>query len=143
MNIFNLERAYQWKDERNWEFIYIGIDFHDVIFPGYYDTDQPLNFYPYAKEVLQHWTEQEDVKLIAWTSSHASHYDHVNERLSKFGISFNYLNSNPECPTTKLADFDVKFYFNVILDDKGGFEGKTDWLAIINELRRIGRWIKS
>lgn len=140
MNIFNLERAFKLKEERNWEYMYIGIDFHDVIFPGYYDMHQELNFYPHAKEVLRHWTERSDIVLIAWTSSHAEHFNAVSESLKPHGIRFDYLNSNPECPTTKLANFDQKFYFNVILDDKAGFEGDKDWLAIINELKRIGQW---
>lgn len=140
MNVFNLERAFKWKEERGWDFIYIGIDFHDVIFPGYYNSEQELHFFPHAEQVLRNWTDREDIKLIAWTSSHAEHFNHVNGRLNELGINFDYLNHNPECPTTELADFDRKFYFNVILDDKAGFEGEHDWLAIIDELKRIDQW---
>jgi hypothetical protein len=139
MNIFNLERAFKTKEERGWDKIYIAIDFHDTIFKGYYQTDQDFEFYPYAEEILQNWTSRDDIVLIAYTCSHAEDFEKVNKWMNSYGINFEYLNENPECGNTDLAAFHKKFYFNVVLDDKGGFVGGEDWLYIKRELIRIGQ----
>jgi hypothetical protein len=59
--------------------------------------------------------------------------------LLQHGIVIDYVNENPECVDTKLATFTDKFYFNVILDDKAGFEGDTDWALVSSELDEVDR----
>lgn len=142
MNYFNIERAFRTMKERGWDKIYIAIDFHDTIFKGYYDNSQKVDFYPHAEEVLKYWTSREDIKLIAYTCSHAHIFESVNKWLNARGINFDYLNENPECPNTEYAAFDKKPYFNILLDDKSGLTADTDWYIIREELRRIGEWNK-
>lgn len=77
---------------------------------------------------------------ILFTSSHKDAIDRQVSLLPHFGIWFKYINENPECPSTELCNFDSKFYFNILLDDKAGFVGDTDWLIIQHELKRIGEW---
>ena len=139
MNYFNIERAYRTLKERGWDKIYIAIDLHDTVFKGYYQNDQDFKFYQYAEQILRHWTKQEDVVLIAFTCSHAKDFDRVNEWMNKRGINFDYLNENPECEDTELAAFHKKPYFNILLEDKAGFEGETDWIYVLRELKRIGQ----
>jgi hypothetical protein len=98
------------------------------------------SYMPNALKVLQNWSKRKDISLIMWTSSHVIPTSKVLDGLEKNGIHFAYVNENPECPNTELCDFRKKFYFNIGIDDKFGFEGDKDWFLIEKELRRIGEW---
>ena len=141
MNIFNLERCFEEKKKRGWTRIYVCIDVHDVILEGKYNRfNEGAEYFPNALNVLRRWTEKKEICLILWSSSHNDAISKVYDNLAKEGVHFDYINSNPECPNTHLCDFGKKFYFNILLDDKAGFEGKTDWFLIEKELRRLGEW---
>jgi hypothetical protein len=60
--------------------------------------------------------------------------------MDKHDLQFHYVNHNPECPSDELCDFSKKFYMNILLDDKAGFDATTDWLEIKNELIKLGDW---
>ena len=141
MNIFNLENAFREKKDKNWKHLFIAIDLHATIIPPTYTfNNEGREFYPGAKEVLQWMTKRDDIVLILWTSSHHKPVKDILKWLNKQDIRFNYVNANPMCQNTELCDFSRKFYLNIILDDKAGFEGETDWMLIKKELRRIGEW---
>lgn len=141
MNIFNIERAFADKKRRNWEKLFVCIDVHDVILEGTYNLmNQGANYMPNALKVLQNWTKRSDMSLILWSSSHVIPTAKVVDDLEREGVHFDYVNENPECPNTELCDFRKKFYFNILLDDKAGFVGQTDWILIEEELKRIGEW---
>lgn len=141
MNVFNIARAFADKKKRGWTQTYWAIDLHDTIIPGTYTKDnQGRAFYPYAAEVLQWLSKRPDVVLILWTSSHRQPVKEILVWLANQGVRFNFVNENPLCKNTELCDFSSKFYLSVILDDKAGFEGETDWLLIKKELQRIGEW---
>ena len=119
------------KTVNNWDKIYWAIDLHDTLFKGKYASDQEIVLYPYAKEVLQALTLRKDTKLIAFTCSYALDFKRTNLKLQeKYGICFDYLNENPECDDTAYASFAKKPYFNILLDDKAGFDGEQDWYHI-------------
>lgn len=144
MTIFNLERAFRLKRETKWPFLYIAIDLHGTIIEGKFNRfNEGANLYPGAAEVLRHWTNRPDVKLILWTSSHADAIIDIELRLAAKGIVFDFVNENPDCSNTQLCDFSGKFYADVFLEDKAGFLGETDWLLIKQELIRIGEWQES
>lgn len=140
MNIFNIERAFRTKEERQWKFMYWVIDVHETIFPNHFETIEFPEMYPYAEEVLKFLSKTEYIKIILFTSSHLKYRKELKSWFVGKDIKIDYVNQNPECPTTVVANFDSKFYFNVLLDDKAGFEGKCDWLTIKNELIRLGKW---
>lgn len=141
MNIFNIQRAFEDKKRRNWEKLFICIDVHDVILEGKYNLmNEGAAIMPNAQRVLKQWSDRKDISLILWTSSHKAPTDVVLHWLKLVGINFDYVNENPECQNTELCDFSKKFYFNILLDDKAGFVGETDWFLIEQELRRIGEW---
>ena len=75
--------------------------------------------------------------MILWTSSHQSYAQKHLDRLEELGVKFQYFNENPICTNTQLCDFGGKFYFNVVLDDKAGFEGATDWKDIQETLNSL------
>ena len=59
-----------------------------------------------------------------------------------YGIEFDYINENPECKDTALCSFAQKFFFDILLEDKAGFVGETDWIEIQDALIRMGEWDK-
>lgn len=141
MNVFNIERTFRDKKEKNWEKIYFCIDLHDVIINGTYNKmNEGAQVFPSCKEFFEWAERREDIRIILWTSSYKSAIIDIIKRLRKDGINFDYINENPECVSGSLCDFSRKFYFNILLDDKAGFEGPTDWTLILNELKRIGEF---
>lgn len=143
MNVFNIDRTYKEMARRNWDTIYVCVDVHDVILEGKYNRlNVGAAYMPNAIRVLKHWTHKPDVRLILWSCSHEDATSSVLAGLEAEGVKFDFINENPECPDNDLCSFGKKFYSNIILDDKAGFEGETDWHLIEAELKRIGQWIE-
>lgn len=141
MNIFNIERTFTEKAKRRWQKIFIAVDVHDVILEGKYNLNNDgAGYMPNAIRVLQQWSKREDVSLILFTSGHIGPTSKILDQLETRGVNFKHVNNNPECPNDALCDFSKKFYFNILLEDKAGFEGQTDWFLIEKELKRIGQW---
>lgn len=143
MNICNIRKAFELKKERGWDRIYFCIDLHGTIIPSgktVDDIQEDLTFYPYAEEVLTNLTNNKGIVLILWSSIPSGRVFNVNGWLNRHEIYFDYFNSNPEVTNTIRSEFDQKFYFNVCIDDRAGFEPETDWKAIKDELIAIGEW---
>ena len=133
------------KKANDWPEVYFCIDLHGTIIPGgkhSADKTDELEFYPHAKEVLQWLTKRNDIILILWTSTPRDRIGVVWDFLVENGIWFNYWNENPHAKDTPRSCFEKKPYFNVLLDDRAGFEPYTDWELIKNELVNIGEWNK-
>jgi len=139
MNLFNLERAFKQKKERKWNRLYVAIDAHGTLIKPYHDH---IEFYPGVREVMLWFNSRHDISTILWTSSHQKDIQNLLIEAEKIGFRFNYVNQNTAEENTDKACFDQKFYFNVLLDDKAGFEPETDWELIKLELIRIGEWNK-
>ena len=138
----NLKKAikneFQKMKDRGWEKIFFAIDFHDTIMPGSYTKDDGENkFYPKAIEVLKLLTDRADCCLILWTSSYEDYLEKHIKRMKDLGVEFNHFNCNPDCPSDELCNFNDKFYVNVIIDDKSGFEGDKDWKIIEEVLEEM------
>lgn len=143
MNLFNIKNAFAMKKANQWPEIYWCIDLHGTIIPSgktSKDGSDELVFYPYAYEVLEQLSNRKDIILILWTSTPIKRIVPIWEWLTRNGIYFRYLNGNPHAKDTPRSDFSKKFYFNVLLDDRGGFEPATDWKLIKDELISIGEW---
>ncbi len=127
---------------RKWPYLYIAIDIHDTIFKGNYKKDNPdKEFYPWAKEVLQNLSLNPRVKLIIYTASHEGPARDVITWLAEHKIAIYALNENPDHKGTELCDFSKKFYFDILLEDKAGFEGWHDWFLFMKELQRQNEWV--
>jgi len=139
MNIVKaLQRAYRRKKEKGWKKLYWMIDLHDCIIPGTYTLfNDQKQFFPYAEYVLQVLTQDPDTCLILWTSSHIKPINEMLEWFRSHKIEFSYVNENPECERSELCDFSSKFYFDIGLDDKFGFE-PDDWYTILMYLESKG-----
>lgn len=143
MNLFNIKKSFEMKKAKGWPEIYFCIDLHGTIIPSGRSESDDIDeetFYPGALELLQWLTKRKDIITILWTSTPAKRIPNVREFLAFHSIRFTYVNENPHAKDTPRSDFSKKFYFNVLLDDRAGFEPETDWKAIKQELISIGEW---
>ena len=143
------ERAIHRNLERGYSTLYVAIDVHGTIIRpskrtevwknecgyGYHEVVcgehvENFTFYPDSVKALQILSDHPNIKIILWTST-----QDVNalvgalERLS--GVHVDYLNQNPDFQFNSYADFSKKFCFDVLLDDKAGFDPNTDWSEIL------------
>jgi hypothetical protein len=78
--------------------------------------------------------------LILWTSS--SEYAIFDYKIvfERNNIKFDYVNCNPEVERQstdpETLDLSSKYYFNIGIDDKFGFEPETDWKLIYDYLTK-------
>lgn len=133
-NLF--KKAFKQKQERGWDTIYVLVDIHDTIIKSDYRAEQRImEYYPYAIETLRALSERDDVYLILWSSCKTRVLLEYANIFATHGIKFNDFNENSDVENTEYAYFEKKPYFNVIIDDKAGFEAETDWLQILNALQ--------
>ncbi len=137
-----VERAFVNKCERGWQKLYWAIDIHDVLIEGKYQRLNPgKQLFPRVEEVLHWLMKRPDMVTILWSSSHKDAVDDfLGWLLSEHGIEFDYVNCNPECINNDLCDFSKKFYFNLLIDDKAGFDPSADWSNLISALENLGQW---
>lgn len=115
---------------KEWYETYWAIDLHGTIVkPSYVKGCETEDYYPYAKLTLQLLSERKDIKLILWTCSDE---DEIIKYLSKFkddNIIFDSINENPNISSRNgnFGSYDKKFYFNILIDDKAGFNPNKDW----------------
>lgn len=144
MNLCNIKRTFvELRPKRKWDTIYWLVDVHGVIIPGSWHKLNEFRFISEdCVEVLRWISKRKDQRLILWTSSYFSELFKINKWLLDHNIVLDYINDNPECQSTNYADFSKKPYFNILLDDKAGFEPEKDWKAVKQELIEIGEWNK-
>lgn len=146
MNVFNIAKTFKMKYEKGWPEVYFCIDLHGTIIPSGKTPDDKTDdkyFYPHAKEVLQWLSQRKDIFIILWTSTPPDRLPEVLTWFKQHGIRFTWINENPHAKNTPRSDFTKKFYMNVIIDDRSGFEPETDWKSIKDELIAIGEWDKN
>ena len=138
MNLFNIENSYASMEKRGWDRIYWFVDVHGTIaVPDYLDETKKKQFYPFARQVLRYLSKRDDTCLILWTCSHNDDINVILKWLQQNKIYFEYVNENPECKTTERVNLEQKPYYNVLLDDRAGFEPETDWRLIFQKLEEI------
>lgn len=130
----SFRNALKRMDEKHWDTIYVLVDLHGTIFKPCYKEKEEYEFYPYAKDALQMLSDMHCVSLILWTSTDQKYIPDYIKVLNDNRIYVNYINGNPDVRTEELTDadpeqlsFKEKFYYNVGIDDKFGFDPETDW----------------
>ncbi|AFD09109.1 hypothetical protein [Solitalea canadensis] len=131
-----IQNAFNTAQRKNWDHTYWAFDIHGtIVYPNYSATKIPTTFYPYAKECLQLISGRKDVVMILYTCS----YPHEIEQYLKFfkeqGIHFRFVNQNPEVVNEAYGFYEQKFYFNVLFEDKSGFDPEQDWEKIYTMLK--------
>lgn len=129
-----IKKMFNHAKEKKWYETYWFIDLHGVISkPDYRKDVKGIEYYPYVKETLQYITkERKDVVMILFTSSYPYELEIYMKQFKDDDIHFKYINENPEISDTKgsFGCYDKKPYYNVIIDDKGGFVPEIDWQPI-------------
>lgn len=141
MNIIKaFDAAFKRMKEKNWDCIYVLVDIHGTIFKPSYNNEEKFETYPYAKEALHLMSESKKIKIILWSSTKRSWMNDYWLALTP-EVYADFLNGNddvevgPDDP--EQMDFSKKFYFNIGIDDKFGFEPETDWKEIYEYLKHI------
>ena len=137
--------------ERGHDTLYVAVDVHGTIFRPSKQThmilgdgaDSPheevcsygvtpdYEFYPCARQVLRWMSDNPRIKLILWTS--AMDVAKLYDELKQADILVDNINHNPDFQFNSYADFSSKFYFDILLDDKAGFDAETDWERLAND----------
>jgi hypothetical protein len=124
-----LDKAFARKKKNNWDFIYFYFDIHEtILYPDYDNTT--TKFYPHAKEVLQYLSNRRDIVLALYTCSYPKEIERYANFFKENKINFTYVNNNPEVESNKWGYFKEKPYFNVLFEDKAGFDAERDWFKI-------------
>lgn len=128
-----IEKMFDHSFEKQWFETYWAIDIHGtVLYPNYRKNQFHATFYPWAKETLQLLSKREDIVLIMSTSSYPAEIQYYKGVFKHLDINFKYINENPEIDSSKgnFGCYDQKFYFNVMIEDKAGFEPEEEWKEI-------------
>ncbi len=132
-----IEKAFKKKEDKNWPCTYWAVDLHEtVIEPNWSVEELPTTFYPLAKEVLQLLSKREDIILIMYTCSHPHEIEKYLVLFKGIDIHFNYVNENPMVINEKYGNYDKKPYFNVLIEDKAGFDPLEDWEKVLEMLKK-------
>jgi hypothetical protein len=124
--------------QKNWDRTFWAFDIHGTILkPNYRRDSISTEFYPMAKEVMQMLSKRTDIVRILYTCSYPHEIEQYIEYFKNHGIHFDYINRNPEVADGGYGYYHDKFYFNVLMDDKAGFDGETDWIAIKKTLETL------
>ncbi len=124
--------------DRRWTKTYWAFDIHGTILKPNFKRDSiSTEFYPGAMEVMQMLSKQKDIVRILYTCSYPNEIDQYIAYFKEHNIHFNYINENPEVADGGYGYYQDKFYFNVLMDDKAGFDGETDWLAIKELIQQL------
>lgn len=127
-----IENCLRHAKEKGWDKTYWAFDIHGTILkPNYKHDEISQEFYPYAIETMQLLSKRKDIVKILYTCSYPREIEQYVEYFAKHKIHFDYINQNPEITDGGYGYYKDKFYFNVLMDDKAGFDGKTDWELIL------------
>lgn len=95
-------------------------------------------FFPYAKETMQCIGRQDCLVTILYTTVPSRDIPAYLSFFRAHGITFNYLNSNPEIGSDSYRSYDHKPYYDFCFDYKSGFEPFTDWKDVYDQFRLSG-----
>lgn len=138
MIVRSIENCFRKAQEKKWSKTYWAFDIHGTILkPNYKKDEISTEFHPHAREVLQALSDREDIVRILYTCSYRHETEQYIAYFKANAIRFDYINANPEIEAGAYGFYDDKFYFNVLLDDKAGFDGNTDWLTIKETIQKF------
>lgn len=130
------------RKQRNYKYFYLTIDIHGTLFYPTkgteisqdgserilkIDDNEYVEIYPWAIPTLQILTQTDSCKIILWTSSKSDKIEVYQKFLEKNNVKIAYINENPDFIGNEYSDFSRKFCFDLLLDDKAGFDPENDW----------------
>lgn len=127
-----IRRAYQVLEERKYDTIYWAIDIHGTCLKSNYKNSGYEFINEEARIALGCISSLPESVVILWSGCHQEQKDDITEFFKFYGIKVDYFNENPLEASNATGNFEEKFYFSVLLDDKAGFDPYTDWQLIID-----------
>lgn len=122
---------------KGWDKTYWAFDIHGtILMPTFKTGVVSTEFYPYAKEVMQILSRQKDIVRILYTCSYPEEIVQYVKYFKTFDIRFDHVNENPDVGTGAYGHYDRKFYFNVLFEDKAGFDPLSDWKEVYELLNQ-------
>ena len=132
-----IEKVFNGLNNGSFKCIYIMVDVHNTIL-----KPTTFEYFPQAKETLKLLSDNENIKLIMWTSSYDEKIQMYLKHFEENGITFNFVNENKEYGNVSFACFDTKFYYDIGIDDKFGFDAENDWEEIYTFLTKKLNFLK-
>jgi hypothetical protein len=77
-----------------------------------------------------------DIIMILYTCSYPQEIERYLKIFEKNNITFSHVNKNPNI-SSRMGNFgyyEDKFYFNVLFEDKAGFDPETEWKEVYDYL---------
>lgn len=133
-----IERAAMTVKSRGWDTVYWAIDLHGTCIDSTYTYDGDyifINFY--VVNALRLISNTPGHKIILWSSVYNNDLIRIISLFEKHGIVVSSFNRNAEVENTVYANFDSKFYFNILIDDKAGFDPETDWEIVFDTFNNV------
>lgn len=120
---------------KGWAKTYWAFDIHGtMLYPTFQSGVLSTRFYPYVQEVMQLLSKRSDIVLILYTCSYPHEIVEYLKYFERHGIHFEYVNENPDVCAGAYGHYDRKFYFNILFEDKAGFDPLTDWKLVYDLL---------
>lgn len=122
-----ISRAYNVAMERDHEMIFWCVDLHGTVLESNYSSDS-FTFLNAEETVpaLQAISALPETRIILWSGITDADRDQVVKLFTDNGIRVDWVNENPAVPSSGTGNFEQKFYFSILVDDKAGF-CPTDW----------------
>jgi hypothetical protein len=122
--LHSIQKAKVRAEQKGWDYTYWFFDLHEtIIIPNYTTEEIPKEFYPDAKETLQMISKRSDIKMHIYTCSWPGEIEKYNAYFKENDIHFDFLFAkNPEVTNEALGFYENKPYFNVLFEDKAGFD---------------------
>ena len=123
---------------KHWEKVYWAFDIHGTILkPTFQSGVLSTEFYPYAEEAMRYITQQKGVVRILYTCSYPHEIVEYLKFFEQRGFHFDYVNENPDVCAGAYGHYDRKFYFNVLFEDKAGFDPNSDWEKVLELVKSL------
>ena len=123
------------REKNGYEYLYFLIDVHNTILVPSFDKTEEYIYYDGAKEALQLLSKCKFIKLIMWTSTYKDKIDLYVTHFNENNIHFDFINENPMMKNTTIGCFNEKFFYDVGIDDKFGFDAQSDWKTLIDVIK--------
>lgn len=129
-----IEKSFQRAREKRWDKTFWAVDIHDTLIKGNYSKEGiPTQWYPFAKRAMQLISQRKDVELILYTCSWPKEIKEYIKMFEEEGVDFKYANKNPDVSNNDYGHYEDKPYFNVLFEDKAGFD-PSEWPYVIELL---------
>jgi hypothetical protein len=126
----------QLSRSKGWARTYWAFDVHGTVLkPTFAGGELSTEFYPFAREAMQLLSTKKDIVRIMYTCSYPHEIIEYIKFFESHGIHFHYVNENPDVCAGAYGHYDRKFYFNVLFEDKAGFDPFTDWEPVLHLIK--------